>query len=530
MMKHMKFLRIFMLLMAFALAVFVIWKWSPTGYKPIRCPRCNVVVIMIDNLRADSLPCYGYTLNTAPHICSFADRNLLFTRAFSASSWTLPSIMSFFTSLYPSSHQIGVTLLNSLNPEITPLPLYLKKAGYDTTFVSTNQPSVGLYQGLEAGFMQKITVSKVLEQSLSATKDAIDHMKESNRNRKPAFLFIHTDGVHDYPNHLTKEGVSRFSLDPDYVPPTLPNVPFNETLRAAAVNTIEEHISFALGSDIPLDRYRAWLIQLQSAKSLTEAEKIFLELPEEDQDISRSHAIAPLLSSKDYAKFLEYMRHVYDDHIRETDIHIGEILKHLEQNNLMRNTIVIISGEHGEILGEGKLIGHGIKMYNPEIHVPLIMHVPGVKAPARITDLIQHIDVYPTLLDLLGTKKSADLRGMTFEPAILGNPNGRKNPYVITEWTNRWQSKTIQTAEWKLFEDTPNVHGDFYELYHLTSDPKEKHIVTRDYPEVTETLQRALHDVLYNEPNYPPKSQPFPDWIDEEHRKNLIETGYFNRP
>lgn len=527
MMKRMKFLRIFILLTSVIATGGILWKRLPEGILPKRCFRCNVVVIMIDNLRADSLPCYGYQFNTAPNMCAFADRNIRFSRAFSSSSWTLPSIMSFFTSLYPSSHGIGITLLNALNPDIVPLPLYLKNLGYATTFVSTNQPSVGLHQGLEAGFTTRITTSKSLHDSLPVAVSAVDRIAQANRKRVPAFLFLHTDGVHDYPNHLT-HAPTQFPLDPEYVPPVLPTISFTEELRASALQTILEHISFGLGSDIPIEKYRQWHTKMQSAPTLKEAEQIFRELPFEDQEISTSHVIGPMLSQQGYPQFLKYMRHVYDEYVRETDTYIGAILSQLEKNNLMKNTIVIISGEHGELLGEGLLIGHGIKMYNPEINVPLIMHVPGATA-RQINDLVQHIDVYPTILDLIGQKKSVKLRGISFQPAIFGRP-GPKNSFVITEWTNRWQSKTIQNTGWKLFEDTENVHGDTHELYRLTDDPKETMIVTNDYPEVTEMLTQKLHDVLYNEPDYAPIPQAFPDWIDEEHRKNLIETGYFNRP
>lgn len=508
------------------LAVYGVFRLaSPHGSTP--CPRCNIVIIMIDTLRADSLPCYGYQFNTAPNICSFAGKNLLFTHAFSASSWTLPSIMSFFTSLYPTSHEMGVAMLNALNPEIVPLPLYLKNSGYDTSFVSTNQPNVGMYQGLETGFINQTVVSNDTDQSLPLTRKAIDGIKKSNQNNKPAFLFIHTDGVHDYANRLMS-APQEFPLDPQYTPPQLPTPPFTETLRQAALQTILEHITFTAGSDIPLDTYRAWHKAIQSAPTLQEAERIFQQLPAQDRDVTLSHVIGSTLADRNYPEYLEFMRHVYDEHIRRTDVYIKDILTQLEKNNLMDNTIVIISAEHGELLGEDDLVGHGMKMYNPEINVPLIMHVPGTK-PARIDDLVHHIDVYPTILDILGKSIPDTLQGLSFRPAVYGNHNGKKNPYIITEWTNSWEPKTIQNHKWKLFTGIQNANGETHELYDLSVDPYEKKIVAADYPQIADTLTKTLYDVLNSQPSYPPKQRPFPDWIDDEHRKNLIETGYFNR-
>lgn len=508
------------------LAAYVAFLRIPSRVTQL-CPECNVVIIMIDNLRADALPCYGYRFNTAPNICSFADKSLLFTNAFSASSWTLPSIMSFFTSLYPSSHEMGVTMLNTLNPNIVTLPLLLQQAGYDTTFVSPNQPNVGIYQGLEKGFANRFVVPNDMNQAIFMTRKAIDAIKEANRNNKSTLLFIHTDGVHDYPNRLMSTP-AQFQLDPEYVPPQLPDIQFTEDVREAAIDTMLEHITFAAGSNIPIDTYRAWHKAIVAAPTLQEAERIFLELPASDRDVTLSHLIGATLSDQSRITFFEYMRHVYDEHIRRTDLYIKDILSQLKKNNLMRNSIIIITAEHGELLGEGGLIGHGTKMYNPEINVPLIMYVPGTK-PARIHDLIQHIDVYPTILAILGKSIPDTLQGVNFRPVIYGDTSGKKNPYIITEWTDGWETKTIQNKEWKLFTGLENTDGTTSELYHLSTDPHEETIVTADYPQIAETLNNTLYDVLYAQPIYPQTLRPFPEWIDEEHRKNLIETGYFNR-
>ena len=73
--------------------------------KPI-CDHCNVILISLDTLGANHLPCYGYERNTSPNLCNFAKENVFFTNAFSNASWTLPSHFSIFTSLYPNHHNM----------------------------------------------------------------------------------------------------------------------------------------------------------------------------------------------------------------------------------------------------------------------------------------------------------------------------------------------------------------------------------------------------------------------------------------
>ena len=113
-------------------------------YNKIRVSKSspNIILISIDDLRADHLGCYGYTRNTSPNIDSFARKSILFERCYVHEPWTLPSHMSMFTSLYPITH--GVCGGNDgLNPAIVTLTEVLKDEGY-MTMAFTNNTSPGL--------------------------------------------------------------------------------------------------------------------------------------------------------------------------------------------------------------------------------------------------------------------------------------------------------------------------------------------------------------------------------------------------
>ena len=101
---------------------------------------CNIVLIDIDILRADALPCYGYKRNTAPNICALAQKGLVFTDNYAQSTWTLPSMMSTITSQYPFNHGVLKTYRGALDYNTPSLAQALRSAGYKTFFLGSVMP------------------------------------------------------------------------------------------------------------------------------------------------------------------------------------------------------------------------------------------------------------------------------------------------------------------------------------------------------------------------------------------------------
>ena len=141
-------------LIVIGLSILAVFSFVLFLTKPFKgCRNCNVILVSLDTLRADSLACYGYFRDTAPNLCNFAKENVLFLNSYSNADSTLPSHFSIFTSLYPSSHGVTEILRYELSPGITPLAQFLKNNGYETVFVGQeNDPSFPLDKGLGRGF------------------------------------------------------------------------------------------------------------------------------------------------------------------------------------------------------------------------------------------------------------------------------------------------------------------------------------------------------------------------------------------
>ncbi|MCO6432434.1 MAG: sulfatase [Deltaproteobacteria bacterium] len=179
------------------------------------CSDCNVVVILIDTLRADHLPFYGYKLDTAPFLSELASKSAVFERAFSASSWTAPAVASMFTSMLPSDHGVitGFMAIMShrkakANPsiklnripagEIT-LGEYMRAAGYQTIGVADNL-NIGDEMGFSRGFEQFTMYRYKGAETINRT---VNESLKKISAEKPYFLYLHYMDPHE-PYHRRK--------------------------------------------------------------------------------------------------------------------------------------------------------------------------------------------------------------------------------------------------------------------------------------------------------------------------------------
>jgi len=167
------------------------------------CAGCNVVLIVIDTLRADHLPFYGYPRDTAPFLQSVAEKSSVFERGFAASSWTAPATASIFTAFYPSRHWVITGLaatkslqkgnpdtqikLNRLPSDMTTLGEFMSRAGYRTIGVADN-PNIGDAMGFSRGFERFVTHRNVGAQEVGAS--ARRFLNEIGTTQ-PYFLYLH---------------------------------------------------------------------------------------------------------------------------------------------------------------------------------------------------------------------------------------------------------------------------------------------------------------------------------------------------
>ncbi|MGD0999579.1 MAG: sulfatase [Candidatus Brocadiia bacterium] len=322
--------------------------------------KYNLLVISIDTCRADHLTCYGYNRDTSPHLDQLAKEGVLFENLTAATSWTIPSHMSMFTSLYASVH--GVPAVARLAEGVPTLAQCLAQSGYVTAAFVTG-PALNHDFGFNRGFQSydDFTVSALHRTGAGdvATNPGITNLATQwlrKHSRENFFLFLHYWDCHY-----------------DYIAPA----PFDRKFDPGYKG--KEN-----------GRGIGW----------------------------RQADMTAHISIMDLAHLVA----LYDGGIAYTDEHVGKVLQLLQDLGLSEKTLVIVLSDHGEGFLEHGLLTHGNSLYEELIHVPLIMRLPGViPAGKRVAGNVSHVDLMPTALGLLHLACPSQIQGIDLSPAILSD-------------------------------------------------------------------------------------------------------------
>jgi arylsulfatase A-like enzyme len=396
----------------------------------------DVVLIVVDTLRADHLGTYGYDRGTTPRIDALAGGGTVFDAAWSAAPWTLPSVMSMMTSRYASSHRVENDGLK-LGAEIPTLAETLKRSGYSTgAFVS--HVYVSATYGFNRGFdtFDDFGLSKPgyrLEAGMEPTADrvtdgALGWMKR--QGRRPVFLFLHYFDPH-WP----------------YDPPARFRGLYPDDYRG------------------PLDASYDSISKFQDPRTA---------LPE------------------DYRRFLIDR---YDGEIRFVDEQIGRLLDGIVAAGRGGRTWVVLTADHGEEFKDHGSMGHGRRLYEEVIRVPLIVARPPAAGKAnRVTSPVSGIDLLPTVTALAAVEPPAGIQGASFKDRLQGQTAGSRSdpadrPVVCETMRLNSHMKAVRRGPLKLIQ---SMDENRTEMYDLASDPGERKDLSTSRPDERVGLVRVL--------------------------------------
>lgn len=387
--------------------------------------KINVLFITIDDLRAGQLSCYGYAKKTTPNIDRLAKEGVRFSQAFSNGTWTVQSLPAIFTSSYPHTHGVFYHG-DAMNKKLITLAEILKKNGYKTGAI--NARPVDDISGIKRGFDSY----DIIDSDEELNRRAKLWLKEKTNNN--FFLWLHYFGVH---------------------PPPYSPAPYDKMFLSGRIKKIT------------LDKMK---------------KKFFWKLsysrqPPRPFSIVNKKEVPVDKFTKD---IVEYCSSQYDGALRFVDGQIGGILDYLEELGIRKNTLVIISSDHGEGFGEhGSYFTYG-GFYDEGIRIPLLMQKDGfIPKNKEISYQVQAIDIAPTILDFLNIKKSKFMKGYSLKPVMLGT-NNYPTPYIFIENINTYNkdgifaTSAIRSKDWKLivYKKLKSDEG-INEMYNLKNDPKE---------------------------------------------------------
>lgn len=228
---------------------------------------------------------------------------------------------------------------------------------------------------------------------------------------------------------------------------------------------------------------------------------------------------------------------LYDGSLRLIDDQLQRIFDALHTSNLENNTLVVITADHGEDLYDHHhYFYHYASVYDSSLHVPLIMRLPGIlPAGAEVNEVIESIDIAPTVLDLAGISIPSFFEGKSLNPLIKGKPS-KNFSFAISEFTDK--ILTIRTGAYRYIYNPKNHHpmpfagstAETYpisreELYHSLSDPKEQRNIAEREPETA----AGLKDIILNWKNYGLWQKGFPRKKYKKHiEEKLKALGYIH--
>ncbi len=370
-----------------------------------------IILVDIDTLRADHLGCYGYGRPTSPNIDAFSDRAARFEWAFSQAPNTPPSQASILTSLYPTSHG-RIRKDQRMSEEVVTLAESLGAAGYDTAaFVDGGLMVSGF--GLEQGFDLYDDEAGGLEDiGPKAFAWMRRRLSAAEGPAAPFLLLIHSYDVH-----------SPYEISP---------WPY----RSMFLKELE----------LPSPEFRR-----KMSGTMWKVWK------------SRS-AKAPLeLSPRE----LGYAKAKYDGGIRHVDDWFGKLVRFLERSRLLEQSIVVLLSDHGDEFQEHGSLFHD-RIYATVTRIPLIIRLPGGRASGVFPQVVEAIDLMPTLLDLAGVEAPRSIHGRSLVPVIEGREHGAGR--AISESPFWGRRIAVTTSDYRLIRS----RNGSVELYEYRSDPLEQ--------------------------------------------------------
>jgi len=386
----------------------------------------NVVLIVVDTLRADHLGCYGYERNTSPNLDILAAESVLFKNAIAQAPWTTPSVASILTSQSPAvlGFEDEPIVIDDRFPTLAEL---LKRRSYQTKAIVSHtllSHSLGFERGFDS-YDQENAKGHGHVSSPSVTEKAISFLrmcKAPPRDRGSFFLFLHYfDPHYDYILH----------------------------------DGCEYHQDY----DGPI----------HSGMSISELREML-----------------PSISSEDLA----FVQALYDCEIAFTDDCIGRLIDELKRWDVYDETLIIVTGAHGEEFSErgDHWIGHTRTLYQELLHVPLIMKLPGTPRADVVREHVGLIDLLPTIMNVIGLKSP---EGCEFEGSLIDlvDHQALRDKAIISETRKDATLQSVILHGWKFIYD-PETGSK--ELFNLDHDPVEQENVAEENEDVVLQMETVL--------------------------------------
>jgi arylsulfatase A-like enzyme len=453
----------------------------------VRASGPDIVILMLDTARAADMSLYGFEKPTTPRLVELAKDSVLFRNAISVTNWTVPSHASLFTGLVPSVH--GSNYLRGNEEVVYPLETgfptlaaLLRESGYSSAAVVANSYYISPRFGLTRGFSyvwagdvrDKFFSLPILIERLAGQEPRTDLFKR---------MGVRSVNTADVIRSRVFRWLDRRRHSPVFV----------------FANFMEPHGIESLP--------RRWIPSFAARPAPLWPRRNPATGSVETSEAGRAA-----------------VRSWYDEELAYLDFEIGGLIDDLTRRRLYENTLIVVTSDHGELLGEHQELGHGMSLAEEILRVPLLVKYPGGRRRGEVRDApVQTIDLFAEILAQAGVETPAGVQGREFDKithAIAAE--AKRVPYLAARWPKRFGADAfcIYSRTLPGFKIVSYSDGRA-EIYDLRADPGEAKPVDdaalRARLEEEAREYRARMDPLRN---------PRPDSADAGRLKRLRSLGY----
>lgn len=446
------------------------------GTPPENAP--NVLLIVVDTLRADHLPAYGYERGSTPNLDRFAEDAVRYEWAFANASWTRPSFASILTGRYASSHGV-MGKPDALPDELVTLPEVLQENGYTTAGFVTNfnvapyfnfQQGFDEYEFLEPAFVLGADDAAAKLLLVQAMRQTIEKMRARSGSVQPGTAYQDAETVNRRLFAWLDERPEGepFFLFAGYMDPHDPYFPhpYDGTGYARAAN---------------------------QRPDLSEAPRL---------------------------------RELYDGEITYWDEHFGRLIEELKRRGVYDDTMIVITSDHGEEFGEHGGFWHGTTLYDEQLHIPLYVKYPrNARAGTRTSHWVQLIDLMPSILGEIGLPIPEGVQGGRLDQGtelVFAEESHEGNVLASVRERRDFEERKIITA------NAGNPRGlEPVELYRTAEDPGEQSNVAEEERERVQALMRTLQEAQQRAAEGAVETSETRE-LDEDTRRQLCAIGYLD--
>ena len=455
--------------------------------------RPNILIIVFDAARAENFSLYGYRRPTTPNLQRYTAQMAVNRQCISSAIWTLPSTAGLFTGAYPSTHRLVIDG-DRLSRRFTTLAEMLAGEEYVTAKITGHVPYVSDFSGLDRGFAHVLEPppnllrakwravkhrlarregrerQEGLDLGLDLKAEADESRRRSTRNRLRYWM----TGFTDVGASACFEHLRRFWAE------------YEDQPRCAYLHLQETHAEYR-----PPHRYRRRFLP----DSLKHCRLAAINQRPNPHDVGLVK-----MTEQEY----EILTALYDGCIAYLDDQVGRLLDDLSRRPDFENTMIVVTADHGDCLGRHGVLGHQFVCYEELIHIPWIVKWPkSVGVTGDREDLIQNVDLFPTICGLLGIERPAQCEGIdilaqrrAFAYSELLKPFGaaaiRQGLHEIAPHLNRGVL-SVRDQTHKRLAYTSNQPE---ELYDLAVDPREHDNIFNQSCRADECPVKRLNEAL----------------------------------